>query len=141
MPLTLTIAGIGFLASMLGKFLAGHFLHARVPLLGDFAGLEPSLNPGISFGIRIPGIQTPLLLIAFLVVLGLAMHAGNLLQRIAFGLILGGALGNLLDRLPDGLVTDFFQIGTFPIFNVADSCITIGVVLLLVDGLWRRKEV
>ena len=63
------------------------------------------------------------------------------LAQIAFGLIIGGAVGNIIDRIPDGLVTDYFQVGTFPIFNVADSAITIGAALLLLDGFsaeWRR---
>jgi signal peptidase II len=48
---------------------------------------------------------------------------------------LAGALANIADRLPDGVVTDYFQVGTFPIFNVADSAITIGAALLLLQVL------
>jgi signal peptidase II len=66
--------------------------------------------------------------------------AKSRLSRVAFGLIVGGALENIVDRLRDGVVTDFFQVGTFPIFNVADSCITIGVVLLLVAMMWEERE-
>ncbi len=62
--------------------------------------------------------------------------------RLAMGLQLGGALGNLIDRLRlGGQVTDFISIGTFPVFNVADASITIGVCVLLL-GAWlkERKE-
>jgi len=61
--------------------------------------------------------------------------------RLAMGLQLGGAAGNLVDRLTIGTVTDFISIGAFPVFNVADSSITIGVIALLI-GVWinDRKE-
>ena len=61
--------------------------------------------------------------------------------RLAMGMQLGGAAGNLIDRLMIGKVTDFISIGTFPVFNVADSSITVGVGVLLI-GVWitERKE-
>lgn len=49
--------------------------------------------------------------------------------RLALGLQLGGALGNVVDRLRQGYVVDFFDVGFWPVFNVADSCIVIGVVI------------
>jgi signal peptidase II len=55
------------------------------------------------------------------------------------GLQLGGATGNLIDRLRMGRVTDFISIGTFPVFNVADSAISIGVAVLLL-GVWQRDR-
>jgi len=60
--------------------------------------------------------------------------------RLAMGLQLGGALGNLIDRLLyQGQVTDFISIGTFPVFNVADSSITVGVGVLLL-GAWVMER-
>ena len=63
--------------------------------------------------------------------------------RLALALVLGGALGNLYDRILRGSVTDFvlfyWRDWQFPAFNVADSAISVGAVLLLID-LWRRKE-
>ena len=59
------------------------------------------------------------------------IESGNWFLRIAMGLQLGGALGNLLDRLNIGYVTDFISLGTFPVFNVADASITSGAALLL----------
>jgi signal peptidase II len=59
--------------------------------------------------------------------------------RIAMGLQLGGAAGNLIDRLLIGKVTDFISIGTFPVFNVADSSISIGVAVLLL-GVWLKER-
>jgi lipoprotein signal peptidase len=71
---------------------------------------------------------------------GAVRAKGSAAQRVGFGLIIGGALGNVADRLLDGHVTDFFQVGAFPIFNVADSCITVGVVILLAESLGLFKE-
>lgn len=63
------------------------------------------------------------------------------LMRVAIAMQLGGALGNLIDRIRFGPVTDFISVGAFPVFNIADSCITVGVGLLLL-ALWmnERKE-
>jgi signal peptidase II len=62
-------------------------------------------------------------------------------MRIAISLQMGGALGNLIDRLRFGPVTDFIAVGTFPVFNIADASITVGVGILLLN-LWllERKE-
>ncbi len=59
--------------------------------------------------------------------------------KLAMGLQLGGAAGNLIDRLIKGKVTDFISIGTFPVFNVADASITIGVIVLLL-GVWIKER-
>ncbi|MEJ5312758.1 MAG: signal peptidase II [Anaerolinea sp.] len=61
--------------------------------------------------------------------------------RLAMSLQLGGALGNMIDRLHQGYVTDFISVGTFPVFNIADSSITIGVIILLLGVyLQERRE-
>ncbi|HEY9085130.1 MAG TPA: signal peptidase II [Candidatus Tyrphobacter sp.] len=67
------------------------------------------------------------------------------LVRIAFGLILGGAVSNIIDRVHYGYVIDFIDFYRFPniwrfTFNVADSCITIGVVLLLISSVASRRH-
>ncbi|WP_245866355.1 signal peptidase II [Aquella oligotrophica] len=68
----------------------------------------------------------------------------NLLAGLAFSFILGGALGNLIDRIVAGKVTDFIDwyVGThhWPAFNVADSFITVGVTLLIIDSLFVSKK-
>jgi signal peptidase II len=68
--------------------------------------------------------------------------------RLGLGLILGGAVGNLIDRICAGAVTDFIDlqtsigwIRTFPVFNVADSALTVGVILLLCDVLLNHRVV
>ncbi|MEK7218537.1 MAG: signal peptidase II [Patescibacteria group bacterium] len=136
LPFILSSSAALFL-SLLGTVLVNAFLRARIPFLGAFAGLERSVNPGIAFGVRLPVIlQAALTALALIIVFILAWKGRqSRFRQAAFGLIAGGALGNIIDRIPDGLVTDFIQVGTFPVFNVADSCITIGVGLLLVESL------
>ncbi len=60
--------------------------------------------------------------------------------HLAFALILGGAIGNIADRIRLGYVVDFFDLRWFPVFNIADSCITIGVALLLLRMLRHEAK-
>lgn len=60
--------------------------------------------------------------------------------QLAFGLQMGGALGNLIDRIHLGHVVDWISVGNFPIFNVADSAITIGVGFLFLGWYWQEKR-
>lgn len=133
--------GISFFASILAKLLADAFLHERVAVIGSFAGLQPSLNPGIAFGITFPGgLQQLIIPVALILVTYVAIKSAKTrMSQIGYGLIVGGALGNVVDRLRDGFVTDFFQVGTFPIFNVADSCISIGVAVLLLEIVLQSR--
>jgi len=61
-------------------------------------------------------------------------------MKVSLSLMLGGAVGNLVDQFSMGFVTDFIAVGRFPIFNVADSCVTIGVGLMLLDMLIKEKN-
>ncbi|MGC4106517.1 MAG: signal peptidase II [Thermomicrobiales bacterium] len=106
----------------------------RVDLIGNFLAFEYVENSGAAFGIL---AGQPLLLAIFAVlavVLFIGMMRSTLrthpLVPIAVGMVLGGAIGNLLDRIRLGYVVDFVAVGTFPRFNVADSAITVGLVLL-----------
>lgn len=58
--------------------------------------------------------------------------------RLALSLLFSGAVGNLIDRFRFGYVIDFISVGYFPVFNVADSCITLGVATLMVDMVWQE---
>lgn len=143
MPLLVLTAVISFALGMIAKFLADAFLTDRIPILGSFAGLQMSHNAGIAFGVQLPPVfQELLIACALIFVIVLALRSAHTsVSRLGYGLIIGGALCNAADRLRDGLVTDFFQVGTFPIFNVADSAITVGVVFLLAEifGLVRSN--
>jgi signal peptidase II len=67
--------------------------------------------------------------------------AHSVLVAVAFGAIVGGAIGNIVDRFHYGFVVDFIDLHWWPVFNVADSCITVGVVLLVLSSLARSRAV
>jgi len=106
----------------------------RRDLFGEFVALEYTRNRGIAFGL-FQG-QTIWVALVAAVVLILAIRAYRSLVfvprliAIGGGLVAGGALGNLLDRIRLGYVIDFIAIGSWPNFNVADSALTIGAVLI-----------
>ena len=100
-------------------------------------------NTGASFSI-LTGNNLLLFFIG-LVALGLLIAYDDAfktrLERVAYALLLAGITGNLLDRILFGAVTDLFDLGWFPVFNVADSALCIGVGLLILDEVWlKRKE-
>lgn len=123
-----------------------------VTVIPGFFNIVHTRNPGGAFSLLAtagPGWRAVVLLGISLVATALAAvllwrssGAGGRL-RIGLALILGGALGNICDRLLYGEVTDFldFYVGRFhwPAFNVADSAITIGAILVLLD-LWRSRQ-
>ena len=61
------------------------------------------------------------------------------LVRLSMGMLLGGAIGNLIDRFRQGYVTDFISVGQFPVLNIADASISIGVALLFI-GMWVQEK-
>ena len=106
--------------------------------LTPFLAIRTGMNPGIAFGLATQA--QPVLLVAVaaavsLVLLILIWRSENHLQRIALGLILGGAFGNIVDRLRFGAVRDVIDLHWAgwhsPTFNLADAFITIGVLILL----------
>ena len=127
-------------ASVAAAIVASGMAHP-IPILGTFASLTLSKNPGIAFSLPIPSPWKEIvILIALAAILWIAFQSRrDKFLSVAFGLIIGGAIGNLLDRIADGYVTDYFAVGRFPIFNVADSCITIGAVLVILLSL-RKKD-
>ena len=92
-------------------------------------------NTGAAFGM-FQGAGTLLAMVSIIGVVAIVIYVmspafGHPLMRIGFALMLSGALGNLIDRVAHGEVTDFLKVPNWPAFNVADSAISIGVVLLL----------
>ena len=102
-------------------------------------------NDGIAFGL-FPGRQA---IVAVLTVVALSaiaialagLVARNLLVAIGAGLLIGGSLGNLIDRLVHGAVTDFIDLNRWPAFNLADCGITVGAVLIVLGLLRDADEV
>jgi signal peptidase II len=80
-----------------------------------------------------------IVIIALILIYFPMIPADDFFFRLALSLQMAGAAGNLIDRLYRGYVTDFVSVGRFPVFNVADSCITLGVVVLLI-GMWIEER-
>ena len=136
MRLTVFSAFDAFVAGTLAAWFARSRLDVPVRVLGDWAVLRHAENPGIAFGMRIPSPwQEILILGALALVAWVAVRATTALSRVAYGMIIGGALANLFDRFQDGFVTDYVAVGTFPVFNVPDACISVGVALLLAESI------
>ncbi len=113
----------------------------EVPLIGHLVGIANVHNSGAAFGL-VPAGAAFFLVAAILVSIGLVIYVArspsDLWTDAALGLIMGGTVGNGADRIMFGTVTDFINFHFFPVFNVADSAITIGVVGL-VAGYLKRK--
>ena len=100
-------------------------------------------NTGAAFGIFQGGSSILAVLAAFVVLVILFYYPrvpnAEWVLRIALIMQLGGAVGNLIDRINIGHVTDFISVGTFPVFNIADASISIGVAVLII-GLWIQER-
>jgi signal peptidase II len=115
---------------------------SEVPLIGHLVGIAHFHNSGAAFGVLPAG--APVFLIASIVVaIGLVVYVvrtpNNAWTDAILGLIMGGTLGNGYERIAYGTVTDFINFHFWPVFNVADSAISIGVVALVAGYLIRRN--
>jgi signal peptidase II len=114
-----------------------------IPALSGLLAITHVTNTGVAFGL-FKEAGTFFIFVAAIVITVIVLYLRNLpkdqgLVRVALGLQLGGAFGNLLDRLRLGYVVDFIDFKFWPVFNVADSAIVIGVTLLAI-GMWRENR-
>ena len=125
-------------------------LYDVIPVIPGFFQLNYITNKGMAFGINLPvGISffsgISLIIICFLVWILWCERKNNLLMRISLASILGGAIGNLIDRILFGEVIDFFDfmVGDFHwyIFNIADSAVTVGIILMLFYSFLFKPKV
>lgn len=149
----LSIAGVIILFDQVTKWWVRQNL-APGEVWSPWSWLEPYArivnwhNTGIAFGM-FQNLNTVFIILAIIVSIGILYYFPKVTQeegflRFAMALQLGGAVGNVIDRIHQGYVTDFVSLGSFPVFNVADSSISIGVAILLV-GVWymdvkKKKE-
>lgn len=125
-------------------------LHERVDLL-PVLSLFHSRNTGVAFSM-FSGVESVwlslgiLAVVIFIAVLALRTQADQVFARLGFALIIGGAVGNLIDRAFRGFVVDYIYFHTpvwsFAIFNLADAFITVGAGLVILEEVraWRREK-
>lgn len=148
-----TIGAVVFLTDQLTKqlIISRIPLHMKIEIIPGFFNIVHVRNTGVAFSLfaNLPG--APLILsvagfiaIAILTIIVVRLKQLSLPDSLSFGLILGGAIGNLIDRIRFGSVVDFldFYIGNYhwPAFNVADSAITCGAILIAVKLLFDHKK-
>ena len=127
-------------------------VHESRPVIDGFLSLTHGRNPGIAFGVlsegRLPFQALALTLLGLVAVFALSVYALRVppvhrLRLVALSLVVGGAVGNLIDRIRYGSVVDFIHVywrtHQWPDFNVADSAISVGVTLLLLEGLFSPR--
>jgi signal peptidase II len=140
---TVTLVGIAasvFAFDQLTKFLLVSMIgpdrfESRVDFIDGWLALEYTENRGAAFGV-LSGLVPILTAASIAVLIGLLLHYMRqvkppLWHTLAIGAVVGGALGNLVDRVRLGHVIDFLSVGPWPNFNVADSAITVGVLVLI----------
>lgn len=121
----------------------GEWLPDWLTWLSPYARLVHWYNSGAAFGMFQNG-NLVFTILAFIVIGAIIYyfpHAepDDWTLKLAMGLQLGGAMGNLIDRLLMGKVTDFISVGAFPVFNIADASISVGVAILLL-GIWLKER-
>ena len=108
-----------------------------------YARIIHIFNTGAAFGL-FKGVNTVFMILAVVVSCAIIYYFPSVSRkdwviRVALSMQLAGALGNLIDRMTIGHVTDFVSVGNFPVFNVADASITVGVAVLLI-GMWVQEK-
>jgi signal peptidase II len=146
----LVAVGLVLLDQLTKQFVEQVLVPGRfVPWLGDHVGWQLVYNPGGAFGLDAPHWLFLIVTVGVLVLVARVLpEAPTLPAAIAYGMLLAGAVGNVLDRLfraggeafGSGYVVDFVAWGSFPRFNVADSSITVGFVLLVLVVLAEERR-
>lgn len=149
MALLALVAGAVLLVDQVTKHLVLTYLPvgaawAPIPALERWFTVTHVRNVGAAFGL-FPQLAPVFLAIAVVVVVGIVVYArflrpGDRWVALSLGLMLGGASGNLVDRLRIGHVVDFLDFKFWPVFNCADSAIVIGVGVLLWALFWEPQQ-
>jgi signal peptidase II len=143
------LAGVIIILDQLTKYLVREELPFQAiwspwPWLTPFARIVHWNNTGAAFGI-FQGFGNVFTILAIVVSIAILYYFPQVPRqdwtlRLAMGLQLGGAVGNLIDRLLFGTVTDFISVGNFAVFNIADASISIGVAILVLGMLAKERE-
>lgn len=137
------------LLDMVSKYIVSRLLivNESVMVIKNFFNITYVRNPGAAFSIFSTN-SFLVMIISFIIIIGIILYISknkpsNKMERVAYSLILGGAIGNFIDRVIYGYVRDFIEIDIFgwdyPIFNLADVFVVVGVILLVI-ATWRGRN-
>jgi len=149
--IVLTISFLIVIIDQISKYLvrSSMELHETIPLIKDFFHLTYVSNDGMAFGINFPGgiyLFTAASFILTIFLIGYLWHErnGHILLRIGLALIIAGAIGNFIDRIMFKEVVDMFDFIFWGyhwyIFNVADSAVTVGMILYLAYSFFLQPK-
>lgn len=133
----LAVAGLVLAADQAAKYAVRVSIdpNQSIPVIKGLFYFTHVKNTGAAFGMFSQKqpifVAATVLAIILIIVYHMKTKEADLLFNVALGLELGGAIGNLIDRINQGWVTDFLHVPNFPVFNIADSAIVAGVVLLI----------
>jgi signal peptidase II len=151
LPVTATLI---LIADQITKYLVATQLEVGqsvdlIPWLAPVFSITHVTNTGVAFGM-LQGLGSLFAIAHVVAAVAIILYArrlppGQRALRLALGLALGGAVGNLIDRIRQGYVVDFFDVNfwplhDFPVWNVADSSIVIGVALLIGLLMWEERQ-
>jgi signal peptidase II len=114
-------------------------------LIGNILYITPTFNTGVAFGL-FKGVHSyifitiSIIAIAFIIYMLISGKLKDLLLRSAAFLILSGAIGNIIDRFMYGYVLDFIDLRVWPVFNIADSAVTIGAAMIVLY-LFKKRQI
>ena len=137
-------AAIVFILDRLTKYVVMNFVESgRSVKVFDFFHISLVFNTGTAFGL-FKNLNDFFIVISAVVIAMTALYAFRhramgLFYSVSLGLIMGGALGNLVDRIKFGSVVDFLDFRVWPVFNAADSAISIGIAMLVLKTLFTRR--
>lgn len=147
MPILL-IAIIVVVTDQMSKYYIESHMHLgmSIPVIENIFHITYVLNPGAAFGMLEHRtsffIVVALLLVAAVIYFYPRIPSGHLLLRTGIGLQVGGAIGNVIDRVKTGYVIDFFDFRIWPVFNIADMAIVggVGIIILSVFRSQQREN-
>ncbi len=133
------------LLDQLTKGLVRHNMQTgeSIPLLNNFLHLTYVQNAGAGFGI-LQGQQVLFIVLSVIVLGGIAYYYKRIPDIVSYNVVtamlIGGTIGNLVDRIFLGYVVDFLDFRIWPVFNVADSCLTIAIVIMIIMSFKMNKK-
>lgn len=143
MPLGIGIF-VFFIDQLVKHFvLISMYFGESIPVIPGIFHITFVLNPGAAFGMlehqRWIFVAVAILVVALVLLFYRKLQQESLITRMGAGLLLGGAIGNLVDRIQSGLVVDFLDFRVWPVFNIADIAICGGAAMIILD-MWQRRN-